>query len=64
MAGLPGLSPPWGLSEGLPVGLQLIGAPWSEVGLLSIAAGYEALSANAPWRDQDPTDLVALGGAA
>jgi hypothetical protein len=43
--------------------LQLIGAPWSEV-LLSIAAGYESLSANAPWRDQDPTDLAALGGAA
>jgi aspartyl-tRNA(Asn)/glutamyl-tRNA(Gln) amidotransferase subunit A len=64
MAGLPGLSTPCGLSEGLPVGLQLIGAPWSEAGLLSIAAGYEALSANAPWRDQDPTDLAALGGAA
>jgi aspartyl-tRNA(Asn)/glutamyl-tRNA(Gln) amidotransferase subunit A len=64
MAGLPGLSTPCGLSEGLPVGLQLIGAPWSEAGLLSIAAGYEALSANASWRDQDPTDLAALGGAA
>ena len=64
MAGLPGLSTPCGLSEGLPVGLQLIGAPWSEAGLLSIAAGYEALSAHASWRDQDPTDLAALGGAA
>ncbi|HEX7948699.1 MAG TPA: Asp-tRNA(Asn)/Glu-tRNA(Gln) amidotransferase subunit GatA, partial [Candidatus Limnocylindrales bacterium] len=30
MAGLPGVSIPCGLSEGLPVGLQLIGAPWSE----------------------------------
>ena len=30
MAGLPGVSVPCGLSEGLPVGLQLIGAAWSE----------------------------------
>ncbi len=30
MAGLPGLSIPCGLSEGLPVGLQLVGAQFSE----------------------------------
>ena len=30
MAGLPGLSIPCGLSEGLPVGLQLVGAQLSE----------------------------------
>jgi len=30
MAGLPGLSVPCGLSEGLPVGLQFIGKPWDE----------------------------------
>jgi aspartyl-tRNA(Asn)/glutamyl-tRNA(Gln) amidotransferase subunit A len=62
MAGLPGLSTPCGLSEGLPVGLQLIGAPWSEAGLLSLASGYEALTADAPWRAKDPTGLAALGG--
>ena len=64
MAGLPGLSTPCGLSEGLPVGLQLIGAPWSEGGLLRLAAGYEALTESAPWRHRDPTDLAALGGVA
>ncbi len=37
MAGLPGFSVPCGLSEGLPVGLQLIGAPWSELELLRLA---------------------------
>jgi aspartyl-tRNA(Asn)/glutamyl-tRNA(Gln) amidotransferase subunit A len=30
MAGLPGLNIPCGLSEGLPVGLQLIGPQFSE----------------------------------
>jgi aspartyl-tRNA(Asn)/glutamyl-tRNA(Gln) amidotransferase subunit A len=30
MAGLPGLSIPCGLSEGLPVGLQIIGSQLSE----------------------------------
>jgi aspartyl-tRNA(Asn)/glutamyl-tRNA(Gln) amidotransferase subunit A len=31
MAGLPGISIPCGLSEGMPVGLQLIGPAWSEL---------------------------------
>jgi aspartyl-tRNA(Asn)/glutamyl-tRNA(Gln) amidotransferase subunit A len=57
MAGLPGLSVPCGLSEGLPVGLQLIGAPWSEASLLRIARAYEGVTADADWRRQDPTDL-------
>src|SRR5664279_2152961 len=37
MAGLPGLSVPCGLSDGLPVGLQLIGPAWSELALLRLA---------------------------
>jgi aspartyl-tRNA(Asn)/glutamyl-tRNA(Gln) amidotransferase subunit A len=60
MAGLPGISIPTGLSEGLPVGLQLIGAPWSEPSLLALARGYEAITANADWRSLEPADLPAL----
>jgi aspartyl-tRNA(Asn)/glutamyl-tRNA(Gln) amidotransferase subunit A len=64
MAGLPGVSIPCGLSENLPVGLQLIGKPWSEAELLSISAGYEALTATAAWRAVAPHDLAKLGGGA
>ena len=60
MAGLPGLSVPCGLSEGLPVGLQLIGAPWTEAGLFELARGYEAITADADWRALEPADLAAL----
>ncbi len=42
MAGMPGLSIPCGLSEGLPVGLQLIGPQFSENSLYRIAASLEA----------------------
>jgi aspartyl-tRNA(Asn)/glutamyl-tRNA(Gln) amidotransferase subunit A len=59
MAGLPGVSIPCGLSEGLPVGLQLIGAPWTELELLTLARGYEALTADADWRSLEPSDLAA-----
>ncbi len=64
MAGLPGVSIPAGLSEGLPVGLQLIGAPWSEPSLLGLARGYEAITASAAWRALEPADLAALDDAA
>jgi aspartyl-tRNA(Asn)/glutamyl-tRNA(Gln) amidotransferase subunit A len=57
MAGLPGISIPCGLSEGLPVGLQFIGAPWSEAGLFGLARGYEGITATADWRRVEPTDL-------
>ena len=42
MAGLPSMSLPCGLSEGLPVGLQLIGPQFSENVLFRVAAGLEA----------------------
>jgi aspartyl-tRNA(Asn)/glutamyl-tRNA(Gln) amidotransferase subunit A len=58
MAGLPGISIPCGLSEGLPVGLQLIGAPWSEAELFGLARGYEAITATADWRSLEPAELA------
>ena len=45
---------------GLPVGLQLIGAPWAETPLFEIACGYEAITAGAAWRSQEPTQLSLL----
>jgi len=41
MAGLPGLSIPCGLSEGLPVGLQLVGPQFSENALFRIGHALE-----------------------
>jgi aspartyl-tRNA(Asn)/glutamyl-tRNA(Gln) amidotransferase subunit A len=41
LAGLPGISIPCGQSQGLPVGLQLIGAPFEEEKLLAIASLFE-----------------------
>ena len=41
IAGLPGLSVPCGFSEGLPVGMQLIGPHFSEETLLRTAHAYE-----------------------
>lgn len=41
LAGLPGMSIPAGFSQGLPVGLQLIGPYWSEAKLLNVAHRYQ-----------------------
>jgi len=60
MAGLPGMSIPCGLSDGLPVGLQLIGAPWSEAALFRAARAYEGVTADAGWRTVRPRDLALL----
>jgi aspartyl-tRNA(Asn)/glutamyl-tRNA(Gln) amidotransferase subunit A len=59
LAGLPGISVPCGLSDGLPVGLQLIGPAWSEVRLLALARAYEGVTAGAPWRGLEPPGLEA-----
>ncbi|MDQ3690508.1 MAG: Asp-tRNA(Asn)/Glu-tRNA(Gln) amidotransferase subunit GatA [Chloroflexota bacterium] len=41
IAGLPGISVPCGLSEGLPVGLQVIGRAFDETTVLRVADAYE-----------------------
>ena len=60
MAGLPGISVPCGLSEGLPVGLQFIARAWDESRLFRLGRAYEALTADADWRSLEPSDLPAL----
>ena len=57
MAGLPGVSIPAGLSDGLPVGLQIVGAPWGELAMLRLARAYEAITARATWRALEPAEL-------
>jgi aspartyl-tRNA(Asn)/glutamyl-tRNA(Gln) amidotransferase subunit A len=41
LAGLPAISVPSGFSGGLPLGLQLMAAPWREETLLALSAAYE-----------------------
>ncbi|HYO42722.1 MAG TPA: Asp-tRNA(Asn)/Glu-tRNA(Gln) amidotransferase subunit GatA, partial [Candidatus Limnocylindrales bacterium] len=60
MAGLPAMSIPCGLTDGLPVGLQLIGAPWAEVALFRAARAYEGITAGEAWRSVRPRDLELL----
>jgi Asp-tRNA(Asn)/Glu-tRNA(Gln) amidotransferase A subunit family amidase len=64
IAGLPGLSVPCGLSEGLPVGLQFIGRAWDEGTLFRLGRAYEAITADTEWRGLEPTDLGLLESAA
>jgi aspartyl-tRNA(Asn)/glutamyl-tRNA(Gln) amidotransferase subunit A len=51
LAGLPALSLPCGLSEGLPVGLQIVGPPLGEEKVLQVAAAYERASG---WQPRVP----------
>lgn len=41
MAGIPGIAIPCGFSEGLPVSLQILGKPFDEQTILSVAHAYE-----------------------
>jgi aspartyl-tRNA(Asn)/glutamyl-tRNA(Gln) amidotransferase subunit A len=60
IAGLPGVSVPCGLSDGLPVGLQLIGRAWDERRLFRLGRAYEAITADSDWRRLEPAELAAL----
>ena len=42
LAGLPALSLPCGLADGLPIALQLVGRPWSENLLLKVGAEFQS----------------------
>jgi aspartyl-tRNA(Asn)/glutamyl-tRNA(Gln) amidotransferase subunit A len=49
LAGLPGMSMPCGYDDhGLPIGLQIIGAPFSEETIFRVGDAYEKLGAYAP----------------
>jgi len=51
LAGLPGMSIPVGFSQGLPVGMQIIGNYFSESRLLNVAHRYQQVS---DWHMQAP----------
>jgi aspartyl-tRNA(Asn)/glutamyl-tRNA(Gln) amidotransferase subunit A len=57
-AGIPGISLPGGLDQDrLPVGIQLLGADFSEALLLRIGRAYEQATENDPWRKVKPVVL-------
>lgn len=57
-AGVPGISLPFGIDQhGLPIGVQLLGADFSEAILLRAARAIEQASENEPWRKIKPMVL-------
>jgi aspartyl-tRNA(Asn)/glutamyl-tRNA(Gln) amidotransferase subunit A len=57
LAGVPGISVPCGFSQGLPVGLQVIGPSWREDIVFRVAAAYEGLN---DWGSRVPTAIAGL----
>ncbi|MBU1032176.1 Asp-tRNA(Asn)/Glu-tRNA(Gln) amidotransferase subunit GatA, partial [Patescibacteria group bacterium] len=51
LAGIPGLSVPCGFSDGLPVGLQILGKYMDEATILNVGEVYEQ---NTEWRKEKP----------
>ncbi|MDZ4159508.1 MAG: amidase family protein [Anaerolineaceae bacterium] len=57
-AGVPGISLPAGLdADGLPIGIQFLGADFCEAKLLRIARAYETATEQEPWRLARPRVL-------
>lgn len=51
LAGIPGLSVPCGFSDGLPVGLQILGKHWDEETILKVGYAFEQAT---EWRKEKP----------
>jgi len=51
IAGLPGISIPAGFADGLPIGMQIIGKPFSEETILKVAYAYEQAT---DWHKRKP----------
>jgi len=51
IAGVPGISVPAGFADGLPIGMQIIGKPFSEETLLKVAYAYEQAT---EWHKRKP----------
>ncbi len=57
-AGIPGISVPAGFdSNGLPIGIQLLGADFSEASLFRIGRAFEIATESEPWRKKKPQVL-------
>lgn len=57
-AGIPGISIPAGLDhEGLPIGIQLLGADFHESRLFQIGRAFETATESEPWRKAKPQVL-------
>ena len=55
LTGLPAFIVPMGFTpEGLPVGLEILGRPWSEPTLIKLASGFEAVTDNRRVPDTTP----------
>ncbi len=60
-AGVPGLAIPAGFdSQGLPIGIQLIGPDFSEATLLRAGRAFEIETENDQWRREKPKILVGV----
>jgi aspartyl-tRNA(Asn)/glutamyl-tRNA(Gln) amidotransferase subunit A len=55
LAGVPAMSIPCGFVRGMPVGLQLIGAPLDEATLLRTADAFERIAPQHSCEPPDPT---------